>query len=84
MHSQKAKVLAQLLELARMKDEMLQQGLSVVRAPDQYGWSGALLTATVMLPLTGLGAVLNDLSIILASHTPDATWEKASRQSRGS
>ena len=77
MHPQKAKILAGLLELARMKDEMLNDGLAVVRAPDQYGWTGSLLTATVMLPLTGLGAVFNDLSIILVSRTPDATWEKA-------
>ena len=77
MHPQKAKILAGLLELAHMKDEMLKDGLAVVRAPDRYGWSGSLVTATVMLPLTGLGAVLTDLSIILASRTPDATWEKA-------
>ena len=77
MHPQKAKILAGLLELARMKDEMLNDGLAVVRAPDQYGRTGSLLTATVMLLLTGLGAVFNDLSIILVSRTPDATWEKA-------
>jgi hypothetical protein len=77
MHPQKAKILAQLLEVAEMKDQMLSEGLAVVRAPERYGWSGSLLTASVMLPLTALGAVINDFSIIMVSRTPDATWEKA-------
>ena len=77
MHPQKAKALAQLREIARMNDEMLKEGFAVVRAPDRYGWSGSLLTATVTIPLTGLGAVFNDLSIMMASRIPDATWEKA-------
>ena len=77
MHPRKAQLLGQLRALAEMKDESLREGLAVVRAPDQYGWTGSLLTATVMLPLTALGAVLNDLSFILVSRTPDTTWEKA-------
>jgi hypothetical protein len=76
MHPRKAKALARLLEIARIKDEALKDGLAVVRAPDQYGWTGSV-TAAAMLPLTALGATLNDLSIILASPIPDATWEKA-------
>ena len=77
MHPQKAKLLAQLRESARSRDEILAEGIAAVRAPHRYGWSDSLLIATVMLPLTGLGAVFNDLSIILVSRTPDATWEKA-------
>lgn len=77
MHPQKVKMLAQLEELARMKDEALKEGLAVACAPHQYGWAGSLITATVMLPLTGFGAVLTDISIILTAHSADATWEKA-------
>ena len=77
MHPQKAKILAQLLELAEMKTQMLSDGLAVARAPERYGWSGSLLTAGVMFPLTALGAVFNDFSIIMVSRTPDATWERA-------
>lgn len=77
MHPQKAKLLAQLEELSRLKDETLKEGLAVACAPGRYGWVGSLVTATVMLPLTGLGAVFTDVSIILAAHSADATWEKA-------
>lgn len=77
MHPEKAKILSGLNDVARMKDEMLAEGLAVALAPHRYGWSGSLLTAGVMLPLTALGAVLNDFSIVMVSRTPDATWEKA-------
>ena len=76
MHPEKAKVLRGLLKLARMNDEMLRDVLAVVRAPGTYGWDGSLLTATA-LPLMGMGAVLNDVSLILLTHSADATWEKA-------
>lgn len=76
MHPEKAKAVAALLEIARMKDDMLKEALAVVRAPGTYGWEGSLLTATV-LPLMGVGAVLNDLSVILLTRSADATWEKA-------
>lgn len=77
MHPGKAKVLAQMLEVARMTDDTLKDGLEVARAPHRYGWSQSLLAAAVMLPMTGLNAVLIDLNIILASRMPDAKWEQA-------
>jgi hypothetical protein len=77
MHPEKAKILAGLNDIARMKDEMLADGLAVALAPYRYGWTGSLLTAGVMLPLTAFGAVLNDFSIIMVTRTPDATWKKA-------
>jgi hypothetical protein len=76
MHPEKAKALATLLEIARVKDELLRDAVAVVRAPGTYGWEGSLLTAT-MLPLIGVGAMLNDLSVIMLTRSADATWEKA-------
>jgi hypothetical protein len=77
MHPEKAKLLAGLRDIARMKDEMLREGLAVAGDPRRYGWDGSLLTAAVMLPLTALSAVFTDVSIVLVSRTPDATWNKA-------
>ena len=77
MHPRKAKVLAEMVEVARMTDDTLKDGLAIARAPRRYGWSESLLAATVMLPMVGLNAVLIDLNIILASRMPDAKWEQA-------
>ena len=76
MHPEKARILTGLREMARKDDAMLKDALAVVRTPRTYGWEGSLLTATI-LPLMGVGAILTDLSIILLTHSADATWEKA-------
>ena len=76
MHPEKARIMAGLLELARKNDDLLREAVAVVRAPATYGWEGSLLAAAA-LPVMGVGAVLNDLSLILLTRSADATWEKA-------
>lgn len=76
MHPMKAKVLAQLAETSRIQDDSLRRGLRVVAAPGKYGWAASLLTAVVMLPLTGLSAVLTDVSRVMIARSADETWER--------
>ncbi len=77
MHPRKAKAWGQMIEVARVADDTLRDGLAIARAPPRYEWSNSLFTATVMLPWTGLNAALIDLNIILARGVPDGTWEQA-------
>lgn len=66
-----------MIEVARMADNTLRDGLAIARAPHRYEWSNSLFTATVMVPWTGLNVALIDLNIITASRVPDATCEQA-------
>jgi len=74
MNPEKAKVLATLDRSARVHDTSLHRSLDVVAHPGQHGWRKSLLTAAIVVPLTGISAVLTDLSRALIGHSDDEAW----------
>ena len=76
MNPNKVDVLKKLDEAARVHDAALEQSLNVVTNPGQFGWRKSLLTAAVVVPLTGVSAVLTDMSRVLLSRSDDDVWER--------
>jgi hypothetical protein len=74
MNPEKAKVLATLDASARVHDASLHRSLDVVAHPAQHGWRKSLLTAAVVVPMTGISAVLTDLSRALIARSDDEAW----------
>ena len=75
MHPKKAEMLQRLEEASRVHDAALERSLNVVTNPGQFGWERSILTAAVVVPLTGVSAVLNDLSRALLSRSDDSAWD---------
>lgn len=78
MNERKAKVLETLDESVRVHDESLRRSLDVAAHPETHGWRKSLLTAAVVVPLTGISAVLADLSRALVARSDDDAWERGS------
>ena len=78
MNPKKAKMLETLDESARVHDQSLQRSLDIAAHPEQHGWRKSMLTAAVVVPLTGISAMLNDLSRVLVSHSDDEAWDRPS------
>lgn len=76
MNPKKAKVLETLDESARVHDASLRRGVDIATHPGDHGWRKSLLTAAVVVPLTGVSAMLTDLSRILVSHSDDEAWDR--------
>jgi len=76
MNPEKAKMLATLDESARVHDASLHRSLAVVAHPERHGWRKSFLTAVVVVPLTGISAVLTDLSRAFIAHSDDEAWER--------
>ena len=76
MNPKKAKVLETLDESVRVHDDSLRRSLDVVAHPEQHGWRKSLLTAAVVVPLTGISAVLTDLSRALVARSDDDAWDR--------
>ena len=74
MNPEKAKMLATLDASARVHDASLHRSLDVAAHPGQHGWRKSLLTAAVVVPLTGISAVLTDLSRAFIAHSDDEAW----------
>jgi hypothetical protein len=74
MHPKKAEMLKQLDETSRVHDAALRRSFHVVSHPSEHGWTKSLLTAAVVVPLTGISAVVNDVSRFLLSHSDDDAW----------
>lgn len=74
MNPEKAKMLATLDESARVHDASLHRSLDVVAHPEQHGWRKSFLTAAVVVPLTGISAVLTDLSRAFIARSDDEAW----------
>jgi hypothetical protein len=74
MNPEKARILATLDESARVHDASLRRSLDVVAHPEKHGWRKSVLTAAVVVPLTGISAVLTDLSRAFIAHSDDAAW----------
>ena len=75
MHPKKAEILQRLEETSRVHDAALERSKNVVTNPGQFGWERSLLTAAIVVPLTGVSAVLNDLSHALLSASDDSAWD---------
>jgi len=78
MNPKKAEVLKRLDETARVHDASLQQSLDIAAHPGQFGWRKSVLTAAIVVPLTGFSAVVNDISRVLITHSDDDAWDRNS------
>ena len=78
MNPNKAKVLETLDRSARVHDESFQKSLDIAAHPEQHGWRKSVLTAAFVVPLTGISAMLTDLSRVLISHSDDEAWGQPS------
>ena len=76
MNSRKRDVLNTLDDAAKVHDESLERSIDVVTHPGQYGWRKSILTAAVVVPLTGISAVLNDLSRVMVARSDDEAWNR--------
>ena len=76
MSSKKIHVLNTLDDAARIHDESLKRSLEIVSHPEQFGWRKSILTAAVVVPLTGLSAVLTDFSRIMVARSDDEVWNR--------
>jgi len=81
MNQKKAKMLESLDESARVHDTSIQRSLNIAAHPEQHGWRRSLLTAAVVVPLTGISAMLTDFSRILVAHSDDEAWDRPSSSS---
>jgi hypothetical protein len=75
MHPKKAEMLARLEETSRVHDAALERSMNVVKNPSAFGWEKSILTAAVVVPLTGVSAILTDLSHALLSRSDDSAWD---------
>lgn len=75
MNPKKAEMLRQLEQASRVHDAALQRSLNVVTSPREFGWEKSLLTAAVVVPLTGVSAILTDLSRALLARSDDSAWD---------
>ena len=76
MNPRKASVLTTLDDAAKVHDESLQRSIDIVKNPGQFGWRKSLLTAAVVVPLTGVSAVLTDLSRVMVARSDDDAWSR--------
>ena len=89
MNEKKAQVLEKLAESARVHDASLRHSVNIAVHPEEHGWRKSLLTAMIVVPLTGLSAVVTDINRILVSHSDDEAWDRSplaseeSSESRG-
>lgn len=76
MNPKKAKVLETLDESARVHDASLRRSVDIATHPGEHGWRKSLLTAAVVVPLTGVSAMLTDLNRVLVAHSDDEAWDR--------
>jgi len=76
VNPKKAKVLETLDESARVHDVSLRRSVDIATHPGEHGWRKSLLTAAVVVPLTGVSAMLTDLSRVLVAHSDDEAWDR--------
>ena len=76
MHPKKQDVLNTLDDVARIHDASFKRSIDVIAHPDQHGWRKSILTAAVVVPLTGISAVLTDLSRIAVARSDDDAWNR--------
>jgi hypothetical protein len=77
MNPRKAQLLRLLDETAQVHDTSIRRSVNIAAHPGTHGWQTSLLTAAVVVPLTGVSAVLTDLSRMLIARSDDAAWERS-------
>jgi len=77
MHPRKARILRQLDVTTQIQDASLRESLDVAVHPAEHGWLESLITAAVVLPLLGVGALLTDLTHEMVARTDDAAWDRS-------
>jgi hypothetical protein len=75
MHPKKAEMLSRLEDASRVHDAALERSFNVVKNPGEFGWEKSILTAAVVVPLTGVSAIITDLSHALLSRSDDSAWD---------
>ena len=78
MNPKKAKLLETLDESARVHSASLLRSLDIAAHPEQHGWRRSILTAMVVLPLTGLSAVITEANRFLVAQSDDEAWDRSS------
>ena len=76
MNSKKLDVLNTLDNVAKVHDESLARSFDIVRNPERFGWRTSILTAALVVPLTGISAVLTDLSRVMVARSDDEAWNR--------
>ena len=78
MNPKKLKLLEMLEETSRIHDASLKRSINIALHPEEHGWEKSLLTAAVVVPVTGFSAILNDVSRALLARSDDAAWDRDS------
>ena len=76
MNPRKLDVLNTLDDAAKVHDESLKRSIDIVAHPERFGWRTSILTAAVVVPLTGISAVLTDLSRVMVARSDDDAWNR--------
>ena len=76
MNSRKLEVLTILDSAAQVHDESIKRSMNVIAHPEEFGWRKSILTAAVVVPLTGISAVLTDLSRDMVARSDDDAWKR--------
>jgi hypothetical protein len=78
MNPKKAKLLETLDESARVHSASLLRSLDIAAHPEEHGWRRSILTAMVVLPVTGFSALITEANRFLVAQSDDEAWDRAS------
>jgi hypothetical protein len=78
MNPKKLKLLEMLEETSRIHDASLKRSINIALHPEEHGWEKSLLTAAIVVPVTGFSAILNDVNRALLARSDDAAWDRHS------
>jgi len=78
MHPKKEEMLKKLEDVSRIHDASLKRSLDIALHPGRFGWRTSLLTAAIVVPVTGMSAMLTDASQFLLKRSDDEAWDRGS------
>ena len=78
MHPKKEEMLKKLEDVSRIHDASLKRSLDIALHPERFGWRTSLLTAAIVVPVTGMSAMLTDASQFLLKRSDDEAWDRGS------
>ena len=76
MHPKKEEMLKKLEDVSRIHDASLKRSLDIALHPGRLGWRTSLLTAAIVVPVTGMSARLTDASQFLLRRSDDEAWDR--------
>jgi hypothetical protein len=76
MNPRKATMLANMDKIAHAHDESIKRDIDIVMNPSKHGWEKSLLTGAVVIPITGVSAMLIDFSRVLLARSDDKAWDR--------